>query len=536
MINLRFAFLGLLSTGNALAREIVPPVEDWKCFKCRIAPDQNAWEWRETLRFLRVDFRKTQPTKTNPSKLWALALAISLPLAAHAAPATPEPVFRNNDTICLIGDSITHSGPYHSYVFLYYATRFPQMRLQFINGGISGDSASGMMGRLKRDVFSNNATVATLSAGMNDVSRYLYSQTKVHADAENSKRKAIDGFKNNIQKISDALSEKGVRQIFITPTIYDENLESTVENFRGVNGALGECSDFVIELGKTRNIPVVDFWHPMNEINQKCQQADPAFTLIGKDRIHPGPVGHMVMAYLFLDQTNAPQDVWRLSIDGKSKKVMEQKNTEATNIEATPSGLTFFNKEMALPFPMLEDAKQAYELVPFTERLNQQLFQIRNLAVGNYTLKINSTDVGIYSQSDLEKGVNLATNTATPQNILAQKIAALVKEHHSLGRTIRTLRRVEIVHLGGVNLNDKDTVKAQLEAFIAEKQAQKNDPAANSGYYITTARTYLKESGNEDAMRARIKAIEDEIYTINQPQTFSYSLEKTSDPQGALNP
>jgi hypothetical protein len=457
--------------------------------------------------------------KTNPFKLWALVLAIAFPSFALA-----EPVFKNNDTICLIGDSITHSGPYHSYVFLYYATRFPEMRLKFINCGISGDSASGMMGRLQKDVFSNNATVATLSAGMNDVNRGLYSQIKVPEDAENSKRKAIDGFKQNVQKISDALTEKGVLQIFITPTIYDENFESSVESLRGVNGALGECSDFVIALGKTRNIPVVDFWHPMNEINTKRQQADPTFTLIGKDRIHPGPMGHLVMAYLFLDQTNAPQDVWRLAIDAKSPKVLEQTNTEASNLTATPSSLSFSNKEFALPFPLIDDAKAAYDLVPFVDRFNQQVLQIRNLAVGNYTLQINGTDVGTYSQSDLEKGVNLATNLATPQNVLAQKVAGLCKEHQSLGSTIRMLRRVEMKHLGGVDLNDKDAVKAKLEAFIAEKQAQKNDPVANSGYYITTARTYLKESGNEDAIRARLQAIEDEIYAINQPQAYSYTL------------
>jgi hypothetical protein len=297
-----------------------------------------------------------------------------------------------------------------------------------------------------------------------------------------------------------------------------------VESLRGVNGALGECSDFVIALGKTRNTPVVDFWHPMNEINTKRQQADPTFTLIGKDRIHPGPMGHLVMAYLFLDQTNAPQDVWRLAIDAKSQKVLEQKNTEASNLAATPGSLSFSNKEFALPFPLIDDAKAAYDLVPFVDRLNQQVLQIRNLAVGNYTLQINGTDVGAYSQSDLDKGVNLATNPATPQNVLAQKVASLCKEHQSLGSTIRMLRRVEMKHLGGVDLNDKDAVKAKLEAFIAEKQAQKNDPGANSGYYITTARTYLKESGNEDAIRARIQAIEDEIYTINQPQAYSYTL------------
>lgn len=458
---------------------------------------------------------------------WLIAILLSA--SAHAAS-----VFKRNDTVCLIGDSITHSGPYHSYVFLYHATRFPQMRIKFINCGISGDSASGMMSRLQKDVFSNNATVATLSAGMNDVNRGLYSQIKVLEDAENSKRKAIDNFKQNVEKISDALAAKGVRQIFITPTIYDETFNSPVESLVGVNGALGECSDFVLGLGKKRNAQVVDFWHPMNEINTKRQQVDPQFTLIGKDRIHPGPMGHLVMAYLFLDQTGAPQDVWRLSIDAKSPRVLEQKNTEASNLAVTQSGVSFSNKEMALPFPLIEDAKVAYDLVPFVDHLNQQVLQIRNLATGNYALKINGTDVGTYSWSDLEKGVNLATNNSTPQSILAQKIAALCKEHHQLGSTIRMLRRVEIKQLGGVDLNDKEAVKAKLEAFIAEMQAKKNDPGANSGYYITTARTYLKEIGNEDAMRARILAIEEEIYGINQPQSYSYSLEKAADPQAAL--
>lgn len=468
--------------------------------------------------------------KSNSSKMWALLLGIAFPCLALA-----EPVFKANDTVCLIGDSITHSGCYHSYVFLYYATRFPQERIKFINCGISGDSASGMMSRLQKDVFSNNATVATLSAGMNDVNRGLYSQTKVPEGAEKLKRKAIDNFKQNVEKISVSLAAKGVRQIFITPTIYDETFNSPVESLVGVNGALGECSDFVLELGKKRNAQVVDFWHPMNEINTKRQQVDPQFTLIGKDRIHPGPMGHLVIAFLFLDQTGAPQDVWRLSIDAKSPRVLEQKNTEASNLAATPESLSFSNKEMALPFPLIEDAKVAYDLVPFVDRLNQQVLQIRNLATGNYALKINGTDVGTYSWSDLEKGVNLATNTSTPQDILAQKIAALCKEHHSLGSTIRMLRRVELKHLGGVDLNDKEAVKAKLEAFIAEMQAKKNDPGANSGYYITTARTYLKESGNEVAIRARILAIEDEIYAINQPQSYSYSLEKTADPQAALN-
>jgi lysophospholipase L1-like esterase len=109
------------------------------------------------------------------------------------------------------------------------------MRLRFVNCGISEDSSSGMLGRLNQDVFSNNATIVTLSAGMNDVGLGLYSLTKAPDDAESRKRNAIDALKQNIERISDALTEKGVRQILITPTIYDEHVESTDESMRGAN-------------------------------------------------------------------------------------------------------------------------------------------------------------------------------------------------------------------------------------------------------------------------------------------------------------
>ena len=39
------------------------------------------------------------------------------------------------------------------------------------------------------------------------------------------------------------------------------------------------------------------------------------------------------------------------------------------------------------------------------------------------------------------------------------------------------------------------------------------------------ARAYLKEIDNEQAILERIRAIEDEIYCINQPTDYTYSLE-----------
>lgn len=52
------------------------------------------------------------------------------------------PSFKANDRIVFLGNSITEGGHYHSYIWLYYMTHFPELPLRIYNGGIGGDCAS----------------------------------------------------------------------------------------------------------------------------------------------------------------------------------------------------------------------------------------------------------------------------------------------------------------------------------------------------------------------------------------------------------
>src|SRR3569833_1264682 len=76
--------------------------------------------------------------------------------------------FKNGDRVVFVGNSITDGGHYHSYIWLYYLTRFPEMQLRMFNAGIGGDVARQIDERLQDDVFSRNPTVMTLTFGMND--------------------------------------------------------------------------------------------------------------------------------------------------------------------------------------------------------------------------------------------------------------------------------------------------------------------------------------------------------------------------------
>lgn len=46
------------------------------------------------------------------------------------------PSFKANDRIVFLGNSITEGGHYHSYIWLYYMTHFPELPLRIYNGGI----------------------------------------------------------------------------------------------------------------------------------------------------------------------------------------------------------------------------------------------------------------------------------------------------------------------------------------------------------------------------------------------------------------
>src|SRR3546814_7247264 len=83
--------------------------------------------------------------------------------------------FENNDRVVFLGNSITDGGHYHSYIWLYYTTRFPEMDLTIENAGIGGDRVIEMVKRLDGDVFSRRPTVLVTTFGIDRKSTRLNS-------------------------------------------------------------------------------------------------------------------------------------------------------------------------------------------------------------------------------------------------------------------------------------------------------------------------------------------------------------------------
>src|ERR1700744_5707629 len=96
-----------------------------------------------------------------------LGLALSLG-SLTAANAQSVPAFKAGDRVAFMGNSITDGGHYHSYIWLYYMTHYPNMRLTMFNVGIGGDNVKQMSDRFEYEVLPKKPTVMTLTWGMND--------------------------------------------------------------------------------------------------------------------------------------------------------------------------------------------------------------------------------------------------------------------------------------------------------------------------------------------------------------------------------
>lgn len=450
-----------------------------------------------------------------------LRLALLAVLAGRAFGAAPA-LFVDGDRVAVIGDSITHDGRYHSYVARYYLTRFPTRHVRFFNCGISGDIASGALSRLEWDILPTQPTVCTFMLGMNDVNRGLYGKDDPDAANLKSREDALGRYRDSLTKLAGALVEKLHPQlIFLTPSPYDQTGTMAAANLFGVNDALGRCAEFNRELAEQTGGSVVDFHGPMTALNAAEQAKDPAFTLIGGGRVHPGDVGHLVMAHLFLKAQGAPALVSRVSLDPASPMLNEQAPAGLTELKAAPDGVSFTLLEEALPFPVEDSAKRALELVPFEADLDQEVLQLKGLKAGPWRLSIDDEAVAVYPAEALAEGVNLALNAKTPMYRQALEVAAANEQRHGLEVRLRNQARVRmLLERAKVDAADEPAVRAYFDQFLGRYPAD----SATHRYYSAQFDGYLKALPELDSIKGEIETLTQQLWQINQPKPHRFEL------------
>lgn len=422
-------------------------------------------------------------------------------------------LFKDGDRVCFVGNSITHGGEFHSDIFLYYATRFPKEKVSFFNCGISGDVAGEILARMDSDILVHKPTIAAFMVGMNDMFRG-YKDGSV-SDA------AYETYHKHTAQIAQKLADYGSKLIIETPSIYDQTSEITPQKSMGVNDALGKCAEYLKGIAPKYNAVVVDYWTVMKDINEQEQKKDKKFSIVGTDRVHPGSVGHLVMAYQFLKTTGVPAYVSKIVIDAKTKKAGNSLNCEVKVGTVNKDGIQFECLENSLPYPVKKDAVPALSMVPFTNEFNREILQIINLKKGSYDLLIDGINAGTYSSSDLGQGINLSMNTLTPQYKQALEVMKSCDAYRSVMTDLRAIAFVEYKRFAGYRGDRNDL--AATKAFF-DQEVEKIKDKNQYDYIKGQCSKYLVLKPKQQQLKTQLNQIRDQIYVVNVPGKHLFKL------------
>lgn len=431
-------------------------------------------------------------------------------------------IFESGNTICFLGDSITHAGQYHEFLQLFYATRYPNLMLTFHNCGISGDNAEGMIYRLDKDVYIHKPSHVFFMTGMNDVIRTLYFEGETSNEIIQNRKKALDEYKQNIYILDKKFETSDIRPLYLTPSIYDQYSKIERENNMGCNDALIECSNHLKKIAKQRNTTVIDLNSSMKNIMELELQNDSLFTIIGKDRVHPETIGHFVMFYEIISTIESPSLVAEISIDINQNNLIKTKNCIVENFQLSNDNISFSCKQNSLPFPTNKAIDKAMPLVPFQNDFNKETLQIKGIKNGKYDLFIQDIFIDSCSAEQLEYGVNLSTKVNTPQYKQALDVMRLCEDYRKTGYQLRAIPFIEFKYLRDF-IGDNQLKGKQIH-LNKKLKAIEREPYYN--YIKKSMDTYVEILPKQDSLKNRLKVINKLIYKKNSPKNLEWKLVK----------
>lgn len=308
----------------------------------------------------------------------------------------------DGDTVVFLGDSITAARRYDRIIENYTLLRYPQRHVKFFNAGKGGDTMTGALDRLQREVFDRHATVLTVAFGVNDIGWGM------KADAEHKA-----AYLNSLRTLVERCKEQHIRVFICSPAITNETPD------RAEKGFLQQMCDEGLALAKSLGAGTIDIQRSMREVQRRVlalnkNQKDVAkqTKLHVEDGVHLNDLGQLAMAVAILKGLGAPADVSSAEIDAAASKPTSAIGCTVTNVQVTADGISFDRLDEGLPINFGTFGALQFFAVPVPEELNRYMLSVRGLAVGRYELRAGGRALGKFTAQQLANGLNISSMTA----------------------------------------------------------------------------------------------------------------------------
>jgi lysophospholipase L1-like esterase len=332
------------------------------------------------------------------------SLVLAALILSLAAPARADFVLQPNDNLAIVGDSITAQHIYSAFIEDYLLMCQPTSGLTVCQFGWSGEDMRGVNYRLPFDILPLKPTVVTTCYGMND-GHY----TALTDDIANT-------YRTGQVAMVEALKKAGVRVIIVgSPKPVDLYTFHKPDTSAAVyNQNLAALSAIAKDVAAKENVLYADVNGAFTAAAAKAKaQYGPTYNMAG-DGVHPGPDGHLVMAYAFLKAMGCDGNIGTITVDCGAKQAT---GTPGQEIVSYQDG-TVTVKSTRYPFcfaggvdhPDGSDASMIHA-VPFNDELNRYLLVVKNLGAPKAKVTWGST-AKEYTADQLAKGINLADEFA----------------------------------------------------------------------------------------------------------------------------
>ncbi len=333
-----------------------------------------------------------KPHRICRTKLLAILLGFTLAAGVRAG----EFFIRDGDRVVFLGDSITEQRLYTTYIETFALARHPEWKLTFRNVGWGGDTSwlrqrfhpdegklfaadpaqqqamvEDSVGRgLARDVLPLKPTAVTIKFGMND-----HSYQPFRADI-------FAAYVRSQEQLAKVLEGAGVRVAFLTPQPIEDKRPDPDKDVR--NQSLRKFSDGLKTVADKTGSVFVDQFDPYLTMLLREREANPLGYVGGGDAVHPGPIGHTVMAWAILKGLDAPPIVSRAEIDGAAGKLATAVGCRVENVKLENGAISFDRTDETLPMPIDSRAEPALKLAPILADLSRYELQVSGLPAGSY--------------------------------------------------------------------------------------------------------------------------------------------------------
>ena len=258
----------------------------------------------------------------------------------------------------------------------------------------------------------------------------------------------------------------------------------------------------------------------MTRLNVEIQRTNAEATIIGRDRVHPGDLGHFLMAYWFLTAQGMQSTVADTEIDVQAKKA-SAKNCVISDL-TIGTDVSFTYRASSLPFPVAGAYLASDMLLPITRTLNVERLAVRGLASGEYTVTAENAVIGVYSAQVLADGVNIATNMAWAAQQQALSVHALNWNRLNTERNLRTIAQVEHgMRRSGVDTSNDEAVQKYTDDLLSRTAS-----SGNAAYYRSVVSNYYLMRPRADEFTARTDELMDQCMLSNQPVARKFVIRK----------